>query len=163
MAATTTNNIPFTPQGYKELKQELHNLKHVERPKVIQEIAEARAHGDLKENAEYHAAREKQSFIEGRITLLDDHIARANVIDFSNEDPESVKFGAFVTVEDEESGEQKTYRIVGDLEADIEKNRISMGSPIAKALLGKKLDDLVEVKVPKGTKEYVITEIKYSQ
>ncbi|NRA64583.1 MAG: transcription elongation factor GreA [Pseudobacteriovorax sp.] len=153
-------HIPFTPQGYETLKQELENLKVVERPKVIQEIAEARAHGDLKENAEYHAAREKQSFIEGRITILDDHIARANVISFEEDNPEIIKFGAFVTLEDEE-GEEKTYRIVGDLEADISQNKISLGSPIAKALLGKRIDDVVEVKVPKGVMEYTILEIKY--
>ena len=152
--------VLFTPQGYEQIKAELADLKSNQRPKVIEEIAEARAHGDLKENAEYHAAREKQSFIEGRITLLDDQIARANVIDFSNEKPDRVKFGAFVTVEDEE-GEVKTYRLVGDLEADIANNRISMGSPIAKALLGKEMDDVVEVRVPKGTVEYTITNIEY--
>lgn len=157
----STGAIPFTPQGYEELKRELENLKTVERPKVIQEIAEARAHGDLKENAEYHAARERQSFIEGRISILDDSIARANIINFSEEAPDTVKFGAYVTVEDEETGESKTFRIVGDLEADIEKNKISLGSPIARALMGKRVDDLVEVKVPKGIKEYLITEIRY--
>ncbi|SME94413.1 transcription elongation factor GreA [Pseudobacteriovorax antillogorgiicola] len=156
----TTETIPFTPQGYAQLKAELENLKSVQRPKVIEEIAEARAHGDLKENAEYHAAREKQSFIEGRITILDDHIARANVIDFSTDSPEKVMFGAFVSVEDEE-GAEKTYRIVGDLEADISENKISTGSPIAKALMGKSLDDVVEVKVPKGVVEYTITKISY--
>ena len=119
----TTETVPFTPQGYEQLKAELDNLKSVQRPKVIEEIAEARAHGDLKENAEYHAAREKQSFIEGRITILDDQIARANIIDFSTENPDKVMFGAFVTVEDEE-GDEKTYRIVGDLEADITENKI---------------------------------------
>ncbi len=154
-------HIPFTPQGYDDLKLELEKLKSVERPKVIEEIAEARAHGDLKENAEYHAARDKQSFIEGRITILDDHIARANVIDFRNEQPDCVKFGAFVTVEDMMNGDKKTYRIVGDLEADIAKNRISLGSPIAKALMGKKIDDDVVCKVPKGTMEYTIVDISY--
>jgi transcription elongation factor GreA len=157
-----TNSVPFTPQGYERLKRELENLKQVERPKVIEEIAEARAHGDLKENAEYHAAREKQSFVEGRIQMLDDQLARANVIDFSGQTPDSVKFGAYVSVVDEDTGEEKTYRIVGDLEADIEKNRISMGSPIAKALMGKSVDDLVEVKVPKGIKEYSISKITYT-
>ena len=156
----TTETIPFTPQGYEQLKAELENLKSVQRPKVIEEIAEARAHGDLKENAEYHAAREKQSFIEGRITILDDHIARANIIDFSSDNPQKVMFGAFVTLEDEE-GEEKTYRIVGDLEADISDNKISVGSPIAKALMGKNLDDVVEVKVPKGVMEYTLLKIEY--
>lgn len=156
----TAETIPFTREGYENLKAELENLKSHERPKVIQEIAEARAHGDLKENAEYHAAREKQSFIEGRITLLEDHIARANIIDFSQEEPSKVKFGAFVKVEDEE-GEEKTFRIVGDIEADISQNKISLGSPIAKALMGKAIDDAVEVRVPKGIKEYTIVEINY--
>lgn len=153
--------IPFTRDGYQELKLELDNLKSVERPKVISEIAEARAHGDLKENAEYHAAREKQSFIEGRITLLDDRLSRAKIIDFTEDDADRVKFGAYVTLEDEETGNNRTYRIVGDLEANIEKDKISLSSPIAKALLGKELDDLVEVKAPGGKKEYVIVEIKY--
>lgn len=154
------DTIPLTPQGYESLKSELEKLKTVERPKVIEEIAEARAHGDLKENAEYHAAREKQSFIEGRITILDDSIARANVIDFRGQDPDQVKFGAFVTVEDEE-GEEKTYHIVGDLEADIAKNKLSLASPIAKAVMGKRVDDFVEVKVPKGVAEYTITKIEF--
>lgn len=158
-----TKEVPFTPQGYEELKAELERLKHVERPKVIEDIAEARAHGDLKENAEYHAAREKQGFIEARITVLEDQISRAKVIDLRDENPKQVMFGAFVTVEDEDTGDQKTYRIVGDLEADIEKNRISLGSPIAKALMGKRVDDLVEVKVPKGLKEYSIKNLVYDE
>lgn len=155
------DQIPFTPQGYAELKAELDNLKSVERPKVIQEIADARAHGDLRENAEYHAAREKQSFVEGRIQLLDDQIARANIIDFTKEQPDHIKFGAFVTVLDEESGEERAYRIVGDLEADITKNKLSMASPLSKALLGRKVGDTFEVQVPKGVKEYSILKIAY--
>ncbi len=156
-----TEMIPFTPQGYAELKAELENLKSVERPKVIQEIADARAHGDLRENAEYHAAREKQSFIEGRIQLLEDQIARANIIDFTKDQPAAVMFGAYVTIIDEESGEEKTYRIVGDLEADITKNKLSTGSPLSKGLMGRKVGDTVEVKVPKGTKEYSVVQIAY--
>lgn len=155
------DQIPFTPQGYAELKAELDNLKSVERPKVIQEIADARAHGDLRENAEYHAAREKQSFVEGRIQLLDDQIARANIIDFTKDQPDHVKFGAFVTVVDEDSGEEKAYRIVGDLEADITKNKLSMASPLSKALLGRKVGDTFEVQVPKGIKEFSIVKIAY--
>ncbi len=155
------DTVPFTKQGYEALKQELQQLKSVERPKIIEEIATARGHGDLKENAEYHAAREKQSFIEGRISMLDDRLARANIIDFSEESPDTVKFGAFVTVEDQESGDSKEYRIVGDLEADITKNLISLESPIAKALLGKRVDDLVEIKVPKGMREYLVNNIRY--
>jgi transcription elongation factor GreA len=153
--------IPMTKEGYERLKLELHNLKTVERPKIIEEIAVARSHGDLRENAEYHAAREKQGFIEARITLLDDHIARASVIDFSGQKVEEVKFGAFVSVEDEESGETKTYRIVGDVEADITQNLISVNSPIGRALMGKRVGDLIEVDVPKGHLEYAVTEIKY--
>lgn len=158
---STSDMVLFTQQGYDALKKELEHLKNVERPKVIEEIAEARAHGDLKENAEYHAAREKQSFIEGRITMLDDSIARANVVSFADESPDLVKFGAMVTVEDEETGEAKTFQIVGDLEANIEVNKISLGSPLAKALIGNRVDDLVQVKAPKGHREYVITKIEY--
>lgn len=157
----TTEGIPFTKQGYEALKDELERLKKDERPKVISEIAEARAHGDLKENAEYHAAREKQSFIEGRITILDDSLARAKVIDFHGQGVETVQFGAWVGVEDVESGEEKRYRIVGDLEADIQKNLISVKSPIARALLGKEEGDEVNVRAPKGDVTYVISVINY--
>lgn len=156
-----TETVPFTPQGFIELKAELDNLKSVERPKVIQEIADARAHGDLKENAEYHAAREKQSFVEGRIQMLDDQIARANIIDFSRDKPDQVKFGAYVTVIDAENDEEKTFRIVGDLEADITRNKLSIGSPLSKALLGRRAGDTLEVTVPKGIKEYSIVKITY--
>ncbi len=157
----TTDSIPFTPQGYSELKAELDRLKSQERPKVIQEISDARAHGDLRENAEYHAAREKQSFIEGRIQLLDDQIARANIIDFTKERPETVKFGARVTVVDEDSGEEKTYHIVGDLEADITKNKLSIASPLSKALLGRRAGENFEVQVPKGVKEFSLIKVDY--
>lgn len=153
--------IPLTKDGFKFLNEELDDLKKVQRPTVIEQIAEARDHGDLKENAEYHAAREKQGFIEGRINELEDKLSRAEVIDFSKEQPTMVKFGAFVTVCDEDTGEEKTYRIVGDLESDIEKNKVSLSTPIARALMGKRIDDLIEVKVPKGVIEYVITEIDY--
>ncbi|MEI6834283.1 MAG: transcription elongation factor GreA [bacterium] len=155
--------IPFTRDGYQVLQDELHHLKHIDRPKVIQDIADARAHGDLSENAEYHAARERQGFIEGRIAELEGSLSRANIIDFSadNEARSQVRFGAYVTVQDENTGDVKTYRVVGDLEADITKNRISLSSPIARALLGKKIDDMIEVHAPKGAVEYVITEIRY--
>ncbi|MCX6129594.1 MAG: transcription elongation factor GreA [Proteobacteria bacterium] len=156
-----TETVPFTPQGYAELKAELENLKSIERPKVIQEIADARAHGDLKENAEYHAAREKQSFVEGRILMLDDQISRANIIDFSGDRPDQVKFGAFVTVVDDENNEQKTFHIVGELEADIARNKLSLGSPLSKALMGRRTGDSVEVTVPRGVKEYSIVKITY--
>lgn len=153
--------VPLTAAGMERLSGELVQLKKIERPQVIEEIAEARSHGDLKENAEYHAAREKQGMIEARISELEDKLSRATVIDFSNESPDIIKFGASVTVSDEDTGEEKQYQIVGDLEANIDKNMISLSSPIAKALMGKKIDDLVEVRVPKGTSEYVILEIKY--
>ena len=158
-----TDTVPFTKEGFEIIRDELANLKTVERPKVIDDIATARAHGDLKENAEYHAAKEKQGFIEARILRLDDEVSRALVIDYTDTKPPSnVGFGCWVTVEDEEDGKSKTYRIVGELEADLENGKISTSSPIAKALMGKALNDLVEVKAPKGTIEYVITEIRYS-
>ncbi|MCY4444030.1 MAG: transcription elongation factor GreA [Proteobacteria bacterium] len=153
--------IPFTKAGFEELQKELEHLKRVDRPKIIEQIAEARAHGDLKENMEYHSAREKQQFIEARIRDLDDKLSRGQVIDFSDEKPNIVKFGAWVKVSDEESGEEKKYCIVGDPESKIEDNKISLSSPIARALLGKKVDDLVYVDSPSGGKEYVILEISY--
>ena len=154
--------MPMTRSGHQRLAEELQKLKSYERPKVIQDIAEARSHGDLRENAEYHAAREKQSFIEGRITLLDDALARAQIVEHEeNHNPDMVKFGAYVTLQDEINGEEKAYQIVGELEANIDENRISMSSPMAKALLGKRIDDVVEVRAPKGKKELVITTIRY--
>jgi transcription elongation factor GreA len=159
MAAEET--IPVTPEGHVELTEELRQLKDVARPAVITAIAEARAHGDLKENAEYAAAKEQQSFIEGRIKELESSLSRAKIIDFRGQVVDQVRIGAYVTVSEEESGDVKTLRVVGDLEADITKNKISLSSPLAKALLGKQLNDLVEVKVPKGNVEYLITEIRY--
>ena len=153
--------IPLTKEGYDELKEELRRLRSEERPRVIEDIATARAHGDLSENAEYAAAREKQGFIEGRIADLEDKLGRAQVVDSSGQNGDQVRFGAFVTVSDENSGEEKTYRIVGDLEANISKNKISLSSPIAKALLGKRVDETVQVQAPKGTIEYVIMEVRY--
>ena len=155
------DTVPFTQEGYDRLKAELDNLKSVERPQVILDIAEARAHGDLSENAEYHAAREKQGFVEARIAELEDKISRAQIIVYDGEASDVVKFGAVVHLEEDSTGEVSSYQIVGDLEADIAEKRISIHSPIAKALLGKKLDDLVQVKAPKGEIEYVITGIKY--
>lgn len=154
-------NVLLTKEGFAVLTEELQRLKSEERPRVIQEIADARAHGDLSENAEYAAARERQGFIEGRIADLDDKLARASVIDFSSEQSDQVRFGAFVTVLDEDSGEEKVLRIVGDLEADIRLNKISISSPLAKALLGKRVDDLVEFQAPKGTVSYTILAVKY--
>ena len=152
--------IPFTQEGLDELQAELKQLREVERPKVIADIAEARAHGDLSENAEYHAAREKQGFIEGRILELEGSLSRATVIDSKDQKTDIVRFGAFVTIIDE-NDTSKTVRIVGDLEADISKNRISLSSPLARAMLGKAVDDIVEVSAPKGIMEYTITKIHY--
>ena len=153
--------IPFTKEGFFKLEKELENLKKIERPKVIEQIAEARAHGDLKENMEYHSAREKQQFIEAKIKDLDDKISRGQIIDFSSETPEFVKFGSWVTVSDEDTEETKCLRIVGDPESDISENKISLSSPLAKALLGKKIDDLASVNLPNGSKDYVILDISY--
>ncbi|MCX6105892.1 MAG: transcription elongation factor GreA [Proteobacteria bacterium] len=156
-----TETVPFTREGFAKLKLELEQLKSVERPKIIREIADARAHGDLSENAEYHAAKEKQGFIEGRIADLDDKLSRGQVVEPSETENEArVRFGTFVTVSDEETGEAKTYRIVGELEADLERGMISLSSPIARALLGKRAGELVEVRVPKGIVEYTIDEVR---
>lgn len=153
--------IPFTREGLTELQGELATLKEVGRPKVINEIAEARAHGDLKENAEYHAAREKQGFIEARIAELEDKLSRAQIVDHSTSGDQRIRFGAWVSLENEDTGETKRYRIVGELEADINQNKLSLNSPIARALLGKEEDDVVEIKAPKGIQEYLITKVEY--
>ncbi len=152
--------IPLTPQGYKALDIELKQLKSVERPAVIRAIAEAREHGDLSENAEYHAAREQQSHIEGRIKELEGIIGLADVIDASKLKG-SVKFGATVELVDEDTNEEKTFQIVGEPEADIEKRLLNIKSPIARALIGKEEGDSVEVRTPGGTKSYEILSVKY--
>lgn len=153
--------VPFTPEGFHTLTAELERLKSTERPHVIQAIAEARAHGDLKENAEYHAAREKQGLIEARISDLEDKLARAQVIEPSSGSMDTIRFGAWVVLADEETGEKKKYRIVGDLEADIKRNLLSVSSPMARALLGKAVDDLVEIQAPKGVHEYSVLSVEY--
>ena len=140
----------------------VENLKNIERPRIIKAIAEAREHGDLSENAEYHAAREKQSFIEGKITELENKIGRAEVIDTSSLDNSRVAFGATVEVTDLRNNQKKTYTIVGADEADIEKNLISISAPLSKALINKAIDDIVEVSTPNGEKEYQINSIKFS-
>lgn len=157
-----TDKFPMTKDGLKKLKDELEHLKITERPNVIKAIAEAREHGDLSENAEYHAAREKQSFIEGRISELENKILRANVIDTSNLDSSKVVFGATVEVTDINNEKKFTYRIVGTDEADIEKNLISISAPLCKAMMNKKVDDVIEVNTPSGNKEYIINSIKFS-
>jgi transcription elongation factor GreA len=157
-----TDKFPMTKDGLKKLKDELEHLKITERPDIIKAIAEAREHGDLSENAEYHAAREKQSFIEGRISELENKVLRANVIDTSNLDSSKVVFGATVEVTDINNEKKFTYRIVGTDEADIEKNLISISAPLCKAMMNKKVDDVIEVNTPSGNKEYIINSIKFS-
>lgn len=153
--------IPMTQTGYTRLEKELKNLKSVERPAVIAAISEARAHGDLKENAEYHAAKEKQSFIEGRIQELEAVISRAEVIDVQALSGEHIKFGATVTIVDEETEEELTYQIVGDYEADIKRNLISTSAPIGRALIGKKIGTSIEVQTPKGARFYEVITVEF--
>lgn len=153
--------IPMTAAGYKALENEITHLKTVERPSVIRMITEARAHGDLSENAEYHAAKERQAFIEGRVIELDDMLSRAEVIDVSKLSGETVKFGATVTLVDEDTDEKKKYQIVGDLEADAKNGRISISSPIARALIGKAKGDTVEVAAPGGARSYQILKVSF--
>jgi transcription elongation factor GreA len=154
--------IPITAAGAEKLRAELQRLKTVERPRVIQQIAEARSHGDLSENAEYHAAREQQSFIEGRIAELESRLANAQVIDPKSINAEGrVVFGATVDLQEAESGEHVTYQIVGDYEADLAHRRISISSPIARALIGKEPGEEVEVQVPGGTRHYEILAVRY--
>ena len=153
---------PLTKKGVERLRGELAQLKKVERPKVIAAIAEARAHGDLKENAEYHAAREQQSFIEGRIQHLEYSISHAQIIDVEKLNPgEKVVFGATVTLSDEETAEETTYQIVGDVEADIKHNRIAVSSPISRAIIGREVGDVVTVRAPVGDKKYGIVDVEY--
>jgi transcription elongation factor GreA len=153
---------PLTRKGADRLREELAKLKKDDRPKVIAAIAEARAHGDLKENAEYHAAREQQGFIEGRIQLLESTISHAQIIDIEKLNPgEKVVFGATVTLSDEETAEETTYQIVGDVEADIKHNRIAVSSPISRALIGQEVGEVVVVRAPAGDREYEIINVEY--
>lgn len=151
----------MTIRGFEALKQELEHLKKDERRSVIKAIADARALGDLSENAEYHAARERQSFIEGRISDLEDKIARSEVIDVTKLKGSSVKFGVTVTLHDEDAGEEISYQITGVDEASIEGGRLSITSPLAKALIGKEEGDQVEVRTPNGPKHYEIVKVAY--
>lgn len=155
------DKFPLTKEGFTALEQELKNLKGVERPNIIAAIAEARSHGDLSENAEYSAAKEKQSFIEGRIQELEAVISRAQVIDPSLNKGDIVRFGAVVLVVDEDTDKESKYQIVGDYEADIEKNKISLSSPLAKALIGKEVGDVAEYTAPGGKKFFEILEVIY--
>ena len=156
------NKVPLTVVGANKLRAELEELKTVVRPRIIQAIAEAREHGDLKENAEYHAAREQQSFAEGRIAEIEGKLSNANIIDVTKTDANGkVVFGATVEIEDLDSGKTVTYQIVGEDEANIKEGRISVGSPIARALIGKEAEDVVTVKAPGGNIEYEILSVKY--
>ena len=155
------DKIPITNIGFKKLEDELKTLKSIERPSVIKSIAEAREHGDLSENAEYHAAKEKQSFIEGRIADLENKISRAEVIITKKLKSNKVIFGATVTLEEVGKKRQLVYQIVGTEEADVESGKISISSPLARALLGKKVDDSVEVYSPGGSKEYEVENIEF--
>ena len=153
---------PITVSGLKDLKSELEDLKNVQRPKVVEAIAEARSHGDLKENAEYHAAKEEQSHNEGRIVQINDNIARANVIDVTKMSNDGrVIFGSTVDLENLDTGEKITYKIVGKDEADLQKKLIFFQSPIGKGLIGKNKNDLVEIKTPAGAKSFEIKDVKY--
>ena len=157
-----SQTIPMTPEGYQWLQDELKRLIREERPRVVRDIAEARGHGDLSENAEYDAAKERQGFIEGRINEINDKIARAHVINPAELESDKVVFGATVTLFDTEAGNEVTYRIVGEHEADIKQGRLSINSPVAKALIGHRIDDEVTIKVPSGLRVYEIIDIRFA-
>ena len=153
--------VPMTPGGHAALEDELKKRQSVDRPRIIELIAEARAHGDLSENAEYHAAKEEQSHNEGRIAELEDKIARADIIDVTKLSGDTIKFGATVTLVDEDTEKKVVYQIVGEVEADAKKGRISITSPLARALIGKKKGASVEVNTPGGAKAYEITKVEW--
>lgn len=155
------NKIPMTKHGHQQLKEELDRLKKVERHKVIDEIETARAHGDLSENAEYHAAKERQGFVEGRIQELQGKISNAEVIDPTTMSGDRVVFGATVTIYDFGTDEESTYQIVGDDEADIKEDKISFSSPIARSIIGKRVGDEVQLKTPGGQKEIEIVDVEF--
>ena len=155
------NKIPMTEEGYKILKDELKKLTSVDRPNIIEAIAEARSHGDLSENAEYQYAKEQQSLIEGKIIDLESAIGKAEVIDVKSIEGKNIKFGATVEIEDDDRGNKQTYQIVGEYESDIENKKLSITSPLARGLIGKTKDDNVEINSPKGLKSYTILSVKY--
>ncbi|MBA4096149.1 MAG: transcription elongation factor GreA [Rhodospirillum sp.] len=155
--------IPMTADGYARLEEELRHLKGVARPEVIRAIAEAREHGDISENAEYHAARERQSFIEGRLAELEDKVSRAEIIDPATLSGKQVKFGAHVTLIDEDTEEKSVYQIVGEDEADIKAKRLAITSPLARALVGKSVGDTVEVTTPGGSRSYEISKVAFKK
>ncbi|HEX9791686.1 MAG TPA: transcription elongation factor GreA [Kiloniellales bacterium] len=156
-----SDKIPMTAEGLARLEEELRQLRNTARPEVIRAIAEAREHGDLSENAEYHAARDRQSFIEGRVGELEDKVARAEVIDVSKLSGKTIKFGATVTLIDEDTDEKLTYQLVGEDEADVKQGLLAITAPLARALIGKSTGDSVEVHTPKGEKAYEIRRVKY--
>jgi len=153
--------IPMTADGYANLQSEFKRRTAEDRPRIVQAIAEARAHGDLSENAEYHAAKEQQSHNEGRVAELEDMISRAEVIDVTKLSGDTIKFGATVTLVDEDTDEEKKFQIVGDSEADVKQGRISISSPIARALIGKTVGDAIEVAAPGGARGYEILDVKF--
>ncbi|PLX91630.1 MAG: transcription elongation factor GreA [Desulfuromonas sp.] len=155
------DSVPMTPECYARLQEELKTRVRVDRPKVVQDIAEARSHGDLSENAEYDAAKDRQAHIEGRIAELNDKLARAEVIDPKSINTEKIVFGATVTLFDTDTDNEVVYQIVGEDEADIKQGKISVTSPVGKALIGHTLDDEVRIQVPSGTKVYEVTEVEY--
>ena len=156
-----TESVPMTAQGHLAVNEELKRLKYIERPRIVAAIEEARGHGDLSENAEYHSAREQQSFNEGRIQELESALSHAQVIDPTKLSGEKVLFGATVSLCDDDTGDEKKYQIVGQYEADLEQGKISLLSPIAKALIGKQIGDIVDVRTPKGEKSYEILDIQF--
>ena len=151
----------MTAEGYTKLQDELTNLVNKQRPEIIEAIAEARSHGDLSENAEYQFAKEQQSLIEGKISELETIVAYAEIIDISKLSGSEIKFGATVKIEEDETGKQSTYQLIGEYESDINNKKISIISPLARALIGKKKNDVVEVNSPKGTKIYTVISVKY--
>ena len=155
------NKVPMTTAGYERLQEELKQLRTVQRPGVISALAAAREHGDLAENAEYHAARDRQSFIEGRIAELEDMTKRAEVIDVARLSGDTIRFGATVTLTDEESDEKVTYQIVGEIEADVSEGRLAVTSPVARAIIGRRKGDSVEVESPRGSRYYEIKRVAF--
>jgi transcription elongation factor GreA len=153
--------VPMTIEGFKKLEAELHRLKSVERPRIIQAISEARSHGDLSENAEYHAAKEAQGLNEAKVAELEDKVSRADIVDTTKLSGNTVKFGATVTLVDEDTEEKVKYKIVGDLEASVKDGKISISSPIARALIGKSKGDTAEVMTPKGPRSYEILKVEW--
>ncbi len=155
------DRVPMSPRGYAQLESELKRLKTVDRQQIVKEIEVARAHGDISENAEFEAAKERQAQIEGRIRTIEDRLARAQVIDTTGQSPDAVRFGATVLLTDVETGEEITYTLVGEDESDAAQGMISVTSPVGRALIGKPVDEVVRVQVPRGTREFEIRQIRF--